>query len=239
MTRDIVAEEPAAAAAPKLFSPKAVLFDLDGTLVDSVPDLHAALNETLASYGEPPFTIEAVTEMVGAGVPTLIERAYARLGKDIDPASRDKAVERFGAIYEPRATELTTLMPGATGAINALAAKGFTLGVVTNKYAVATKTVLSHFGLLDHMSIVIGGDAGPSRKPAPDLILLACTELGIAPGEALFVGDSENDVRAAKAAGMPVAVLEGGYTTIPASELGADFVVARLDALLDHLSRAP
>ena len=213
------------------FSPKVVLFDLDGTLVDSVPDLHAALNETLGSYGEPPFTIEAVTEMVGAGVPTLIERAYARLGKDIDPASRDKAVERFGAIYEPRATELTTLMPGATGAVHTLGTQGLILGVVTNKFAVPTKTVLSHFGLLDQMRIVVGGDAGPRRKPAPDLILLACTELGIAPGEALFVGDSENDVEAAKAAGMPVVVLRGGYTMLSDEELGANAYVDRLDEI--------
>lgn len=214
---------------------KAVLFDLDGTLVDSVPDLHSALNETMASYGEPPFTIEAVTAMVGRGVPTLIERAYARLGKDIDPASRDKVVERFEAIYTPRATELTTLMPGATGLVAALTERGVPMGVVTNKFRAGTEIVLTHFGLADAMAVIVGGDAGPARKPAPDLLLLACQELKIEPGEGLYVGDSDNDVGAARAAGMPVVVLEGGYTTIPAADLGADHVVTRLDEILTLL----
>lgn len=239
MARDLVADAPAADAARKLFSPKAIFFDLDGTLVDSVPDLHATLNEVMASYGEPPFTIEAVTRMVGRGVPTLIERAFAQLGKDIDPASRDKAVARFEAIYKPRATELTTLMPGATGLINELVERGIPMGVVTNKFAEGTGIVLAHFGFADAMSVVVGGDAGPARKPAPDLILLACQKLAVAPGDCLYVGDSDNDVGAAKAAGMPVVILEGGYTTISATELGADLVVSRLDAILDHLSRAP
>lgn len=211
--------------------PQAVLFDLDGTLVDSAPDIHAALNETLASYGEPPFTLEAVTRMVGRGVPVLIERAWEGLGKSIDPAERDRVVDRFLAIYEPRATELTTLTAGASEATRALVDAGTPIGVVTNKPEAATREILSHFGLSELMQVVVGGDAGPAKKPEPGLLLLACERLGLAVDQVVFVGDSENDVAAAKAAGMAVVVLRGGYTSIAADDLGADAVVDRLDGL--------
>lgn len=211
--------------------PQAVLFDLDGTLVDSAPDIHAALNETLASYGEPPFTLEAVTRMVGRGVPVLIERTWDGLGKSIDPAERDRVVDRFLAIYEPRATELTTLTAGASEATRALVDAGTPIGVVTNKPEAATREILSHFGLSELMQVVVGGDAGPAKKPEPGLLLLACERLGLAGDQVVFVGDSENDVAAAKAAGMAVVVLRDGYTSIAADDLGADAVIARLDGL--------
>ena len=211
--------------------PQAVLFDLDGTLVDSAPDIHAALNETLASYGEPPFTLEAVTRMVGRGVPVLIERTWDGLGKSIDPAERDRVVDRFLAIYEPRATELTTLTAGASEATRALVDAGTPIGVVTNKPEAATREILSHFGLSELMQVVVGGDAGPAKKPEPGLLLLACERLGLAGDQVVFVGDSENDVTAAKAAGMAVVVLRGGYTSIAADDLGADAVIDRLDGL--------
>ena len=215
--------------------PKAILFDLDGTLVDSVPDIHAALNETLASYGEPPFTIEAVSTMVGGGMAVLVERAFAALDKPIDPASRDKFSERYLAIYSARATELTTLNAGASDTVRSLSARGFRLGTVTNKPAHEARLVLDYFGLSDSMEVVIGGDAGVALKPAPDLLLLACRELGIEPEDALFVGDSENDVGAARAAGMAVIALAGGYTALSSEALDADLVVERLDEIEGRL----
>lgn len=211
--------------------PKAVLFDLDGTLIDSAPDIHTALNETLASYGEPPFTLEAVTGMVGRGVPMLIERAYSALGKGIDPASRDKAVERFLAIYEPRSTELTTLTAGASEATRVLREQGVRLGVVTNKPEVATREILAHFGLLDLLDVIVGGDAGPPKKPEPGLLFLACERLELPVDDVVFVGDSENDVDAARAAGMRVVAVRGGYTSRAPETLGATALVDRLDAL--------
>lgn len=202
--------------------PKAVLFDLDGTLIDSAPDIHAALNQTLESYGEPPFTLEAVTRMIGAGVPKLIERAYAALDKELDPATRDRIVDRFIKIYEPRSTELTTLYAGASEVTRALRQEGRALGVVTNKPGHATEEILRHFGLFDLMDVVVGGDAGPPKKPEPGLLLLACEKLGLDPADVLFVGDSENDVKAAKAANIKVVVVVGGYTALSAEELAAD-----------------
>lgn len=216
--------------------PKAVLFDLDGTLIDSLPDIHAALNETLASYGEPPFMPDAVAAMVGAGVQALIERAYAALGKTIDPASRDKVVARYLSIYGARATELTTLNAGASDALRLLAEGGFLLGVVTNKPRAETDDILRHFGILDRMALVVGGDAGPRKKPAPDLLLFAAKELALEPADIVFVGDSENDVEAAKGAGIKVIALRGGYTTLGADALGADLVLDRLDEIPARLA---
>lgn len=207
---------------------KAVLFDLDGTLVDSVPDIHAALNETLASYGEPPFTVDEVAKMVGRGLPVTIERAWAKLDKTLDPASRDKIVARFRAIYTPRATELTTLNAGASDTTRRLAAEGIKLGVVTNKPLAETRIILDHFGLSDLMDVVLGGDEG-EKKPAPDLLLMACERLSTGVEETLFVGDSEYDVGAARAAGMTVLALAGGYTGHSPEALGADAVIQRLD----------
>lgn len=213
--------------------PKAVLFDLDGTLIDSAPDIHESLNLTMESVGEPPFTLPAVIGMIGGGVPKLIERAYSALGKDIDPATHEKVVARFLAIYNPRATELTTLNAGASDTTRSFAEAGMPIGVVTNKPEAETREILGYFGLLDLMDVIVGGDAGPAKKPAPGLLLLACERLGVDPKDALFVGDSENDVNAAKAADMSVVAVRGGYTAHGADALGADLVIDRLDALDD------
>ena len=120
---------------------------------------------------------------------------------------------------------------GASEASRALVDAGTPIGVVTNKPEAATREILSHFGLSELMQVVVGGDAGPAKKPEPGLLLLACERLGLAVDQVVFVGDSENDVAAAKAAGMAVVVLRGGYTSIAADDLGADAVVDRLDGL--------
>ncbi|KQT54970.1 phosphoglycolate phosphatase [Aureimonas sp. Leaf454] len=220
--------------------PRAILFDLDGTLIDSAPDIHESLNQTMESLGHPPFTLEAVIGMIGRGVPKLIERAHEALLIDLDAPTRDRIVDRFLKIYNPRATELTTLNAGASDTTRHFHEIGLPIGVVTNKPDAETREILQHFGVLDLMAVVVGGDAGPAKKPAPDLLFLACETLSIQPSEALFVGDSENDVEAAKAAGMRVVAVRGGYTRIGTDALGADLVIDRLDALADALgSLAP
>ncbi|SMC97355.1 phosphoglycolate phosphatase [Fulvimarina manganoxydans] len=215
--------------------PKAVLFDLDGTLIDSAPDIREALNETLAMEGVAPFDLQTVKHLVGGGVQVLIERAFRRRGLPLSPQDCERIAARFVATYEPRATKLTDLTPGAREAVDGVKALGAKTGVVTNKPEAATRAILAHYGLADPMDIVIGGDAGPKKKPAPDLLLLAAKQLGFDPAECLFVGDSENDVEAAKAAFMPVAALENGYTALASSDLGADILLSRVDDLLRHL----
>lgn len=211
--------------------PRAVLFDLDGTLVDSAPDIAEALNETLESYGHPPLAPEAVTKMIGRGVHMLVERAYAALGLEIDPATRSRVADRYVKIYEGRATRSTVLMAGVSDLLRDLGEKGVRIGVVTNKPDAATRNLLEHFRLLDLMAVVVGGDAGPALKPEPGLLIHACEALGIAPADAVFVGDSENDVAAARGAGMPIVAVAGGYTELTPEALGADVAIERLDEL--------
>ncbi|EAU42967.1 phosphoglycolate phosphatase [Fulvimarina pelagi HTCC2506] len=212
--------------------PKAVLFDLDGTLVDSAPDIREALNEAMAERSVAPFELSEVRTMVGGGVALLVERALARREHVLAERERAALVERFVALYEPRATRLTTLLPGAAEALQASRAHGAKTALVTNKPKAPALSILEHFAIARHFNLVVGGDAGPAKKPAPDLLLHAARELEVEIANCLFVGDSENDVTAAKAAGMAVAALRGGYTTLSIESLDPTH---RLD-LLSQLS---
>ncbi|MBZ9993947.1 phosphoglycolate phosphatase [Mesorhizobium sp. BH1-1-4] len=211
--------------------PRAVFFDLDGTLVDSAPDMAAAVNELMARYGLAPHSLEAVRGMIGHGVEKLIERAFAAhshaLGLEDQSASR----EQMNEIYGRHLTRLTTLRPGAGSALTAARKAGMRTGVVTNKPEGFSRIVLAHFGLSDELDVVIGGDAGHPKKPAPDMLLAACHACGCSSAQAVMVGDSLADVGAARAAGMRCIIVRGGYTELAAEALGADGVIDVLDQL--------
>lgn len=211
--------------------PRAILFDLDGTLIDSAPDLRASVNILLAGLGRPQLTLPRVRSMIGAGIPKLVERALAATGEPAEGEEFGRLVMEMMEIYASHLTVFTTLMPGARDAIEAALESGALLGVVTNKPQRPTEAILDHFRLAGDMAVVIGGDAGPPKKPAPDILLAALDRLGIDPGQALMVGDSAADVAAARAAGISVSVVRNGYATMPADELGADLVIDDLRRL--------
>ncbi|MER9793516.1 phosphoglycolate phosphatase [Mesorhizobium sp. M0213] len=211
-------------------SPKAILFDLDGTLVDSAPDIMAAVNELLAGRDLPPLRLDQVKSMIGGGIRKLVERAFATsgtplLGSAIEEANRDMA-----PIYRRHLTGRTRLMPGVREVLTHLHLSGIAMGVVTNKPQLAAREILLHFGLTDYLGAIVGGDAVTYLKPAPDALLLALDQLQVEPRDTLMVGDSSADVAAARAAGMAVILLRGGYSQIPVEELGADLVC---DSLFD------
>jgi phosphoglycolate phosphatase len=210
--------------------PGLVLLDLDGTLIDSVGDLHACINRVLGESGLAPLALPAVRAMIGNGVRKLVERAYAASGHALDEAALDARTERMLAIYGDHLTDHTTLMPGVELAVSALVARGIALGVVTNKPLAPTTAILGHFDLNGAMAVVIGGDSGVPRKPAADMLLLALERTGHAVRDAVMVGDSPADIDAARAAGMASVAVHGGYTTIAAERLGADRVI---DSLAD------
>ncbi|PZO74396.1 MAG: phosphoglycolate phosphatase [Mesorhizobium amorphae] len=214
----------------------AVLFDLDGTLVDSAPDLRAALNELLAGYDLPPVPLDAVKGMIGHGVRKLVERAFVHVGHPLDEAALDEEHERMLPIYERNLTGLTTAMPGTLEAMRALKNEGAKLAVVTNKPAQFTQAVLEHYGFLPLLDFWIGGDGGVAKKPAPDMLLRAVERLGSRPARAVMVGDSSADVISAHAGAIKAVIVEGGYTPEGAGNLGADAVIATMHELPGALS---
>lgn len=208
--------------------PQAILFDLDGTLIDSAPDIAAAVNELLALDGLPVQTVEAVRGMIGNGVRKLVERAYGASGRAIEGKGLDRAHDRMMGIYGKHLTRHTMLLPGALEMVMAYHRAGVKVGVVTNKPEGFTREILAHFGLDNLVAIVVGGDTGPARKPAPDMLEHALQAIGVTAARALMVGDSPADIGAAEAAQMASVAVRGGYTTVPADELGADRVISNL-----------
>jgi len=217
--------------------PQALLFDLDGTLVDSAPDLASAVNRLLTAEGLDPLSLDAVRGMVGNGVRKLVERAFAAHGRTLDAAGLDAMSARMTRVYGERLTDETVLMAGAAETVAAYARAGVRLAVVTNKPEALSRRILAHFGLDAAIPVVVGGDTCATRKPEPEMLHEACAALGVAASRALMVGDSAADVDAARAAGVACVALRGGYTRVPIDELGADIVIDGLAELPQAIER--
>lgn len=209
---------------------RAVLFDLDGTLIHSLPDLVAAVNRLLATEGRGPLDDDAVKSMVGDGAGTLVGRAFAASGglpgPDVAPYQ-----ERFLADYEPRSAENTVPWPGVVEALEALRAAGLQLAVCTNKPSRATAEVLDKLNLSRFFHLVVGADDTPAIKPDPAHILCILERLGVPAAAAVMVGDSANDILSARRAGVRSIALSFGYCHGPVEELGADRIVDGFDEL--------
>jgi phosphoglycolate phosphatase len=183
-----------------------VVFDLDGTLIDSAPDIHAAACRMLEAVGRPPVTLAQARGFVGRGAATFVARALAATG-GADAATQARALEAFHAAYHAQGATLTVVFPGAREALAALRDGGARVGLCTNKPEAVTLTALDELGLSPLFDAVVGAGALP-LKPAPDMLLACFDRLG---GRGLFVGDSETDAATAEAAGAPFALYEHGY----------------------------
>jgi phosphoglycolate phosphatase len=216
-----------------------LLFDLDGTLVDSVPDLTDALNRVLAERGYPPLSRSEVAPMVGDGVPALVERGFAARGGA--PAEAAAALPRYISIYEANATNLTRPYPGVRDTLSELRRRGYRTAVCTNQLQSATETVLDGLGLGALFDGVAGGDRYPVKKPDGGHLLRLIAELGGTAERAVMIGDSENDAAAAHAAAVPLIMMRYGYARVDPGTLGADAVLddfAELPPALDRLGLA-
>jgi phosphoglycolate phosphatase len=186
-----------------------VIFDLDGTLVDSVGDLHAAVARTLADEGADPLPIGQVRSFIGNGIPMLVERVMEARGESPDPERHADLLARFMAHYRVASTDLTTAFPGVGEALTELIAAGAHLGVCTNKPAGLSRDILAGLKLDHAFEVVIGGDSLPERKPHPEPLLAAVRTLGGKP--AVYVGDSEVDAETSAAAELPFVLFTKGY----------------------------
>jgi phosphoglycolate phosphatase len=202
---------------------RAVLFDLDGTLVDSAQDLAETLNGLLAEEGLAGIGLDDVKSMIGDGVGKLMERGLAAAGGN--PSLAPALLPRFLKLYEARAARHTRLYPGCVEALTSLAEKGLRLGLVTNKPYNATLEILDALDLARYFGAVVCGDTLPERKPHPAPLRLAAARLGTAPRETVMVGDNHHDIDAARAAGMAAIAIRWGYAHLPHEELGADRTV--------------
>lgn len=201
----------------------AIIFDLDGTLVDSVPDIHAAVNRMLADIGHVAMDMALVRSFIGNGVPALISKVMAEKGESPDDAILHAARENsFMQHYLAAPAELGGPFPGVVDALNELTAAGHQLGVCTNKPVEPARAILRDLGLANLLPVVIGGDSLSVRKPDPAPLLAAAEALRSQP--ALYVGDSEVDVETALKAGVPFLLFSGGYRKTPTEELSKDGV---------------
>ncbi len=215
---------------------KAILFDLDGTLVDSAPDLHVAANKLLAEENRRDVTLAEITMMIGDGVPKLVERAFEATGEPIPEGGLDSLATRYLEFYEPHSADLTVPFPGGIECLIDLKERGYKLAVCTNKPYGATLEILESLGLLQSLSAVIGGDSLPGiKKPDPRHLQAALQKLEVSADEAIMVGDNANDVNAARGASLPVIVCRFGYTKGPAEELGGDLIIDHFDDLGDAI----
>lgn len=186
---------------------KAVIFDLDGTLLDTLGDLTGAVNHALEAYGLPTHTEAEVRTYVGDGVKELIARSCP---PDTDEASRQAVLEAYLPHYAAHNMDKTAPYPGVMELLADLKAAGYRLGVVSNKHAAGVATLTAHyFG--DRLDIAVGGDGTRPLKPAPDNLLYAMEQMGVDPENVWYVGDSVQDVRTAHAAGVKVVAVTWGF----------------------------
>jgi len=217
-----------------------LVFDLDGTLVDSAPDLCASLNEVLRARNHGPLTVAEIKPMVGDGVPLLVARAFAARGGTADEAAA--ALPEYTKIYEANATRSSRPYPGVPETLALLRRHGYRTAICTNKLQRASEIMVRDLGLAPLFDGIAGGDRFPVRKPDAGHLLRLIETLGGDRERAMMIGDSENDAAVGHAAQVPVVLMSYGYARHDPATLGAARVLDRFDQLpaaLEELGLAP
>jgi len=209
-------------------TPPTIVFDLDGTLVDSAPDLHAALNLVLDEGGFKQVPFESMRNLVGNGARVMIERGVTMEGGRLTQTALDQMLARFLVHYEAHLADGTRPFPGAKEMLDALRDSGALLAVCTNKYEGFSVKILEALGLAHYFKVIAGSDTFPVRKPDAGHLLGTISRSGGHSSSAVMIGDSRTDIATARAANVPVIAVTFGYSDIPAAELGADRVVESL-----------
>jgi phosphoglycolate phosphatase len=213
---------------------KMVMIDLDGTLIDTLPDLAAAANRMLADMGRPAWDMTHYRTWIGNGVPRFVKRALTGdMLAEPNPRPFEQALALFGRHYGAAVSELSHPYPGAVEALERLKVQGFSLACITNKAKAFTLPLLMNLDLYNYFQLVLSGDSLPTQKPDPLPLRHACEHFGIDSAHGVLVGDSSNDVQAARAAGMPVICVTYGYNH------GHDIRQFLPDAVVDSLTDVP
>ncbi len=212
---------------------RAVAIDLDGTMLDTIEDLAAAVNHTLSELRLPNLDLELVRTFVGKGIANLVERSLrAALGRDPDAALISRAMPVYESNYARVNGDTTTIYAGVREGLDALAAAGLPLACITNKSSRFTAPLLDRIGFARYFSVVVCGDTLPRKKPDPMPLTHAAQCMQVVPAEMLMIGDSINDAQAARAAGCPVFCVTYGYNE------GHDVRSLDVDAIVPSLTEA-
>jgi phosphoglycolate phosphatase len=210
----------------------AVVFDLDGTVADTAQDIHASLVAALAGKGLPPVDLESTRLMIGGGPQLLVERALNRLGINTDARLVTNLVDAFHDDYLANGDRHARLYDGAESALRQLHAMGMRIGLCSNKPDDLCRMLTRSFDIDRYIDETLGSTPGMPKKPDPAPLLAIVERLGVTPRDTLYVGDSDADVKAARAAGIPVMLVSYGYTLRPAGQLGSDGVIDSLAELV-------
>ena len=218
---------------PPMTPIRSVTIDLDGTLLDTVPDLAAAANGMMRELGRPEFPLDVVASFVGRGIPKLVERCLP----DLDAAAVAQAQDIFRRHYAIENGRRSTLFPGVLEGLQAFRAAGLPMAVITNKAATFTEPLLLATALAPWFGFAVSGDSLPEKKPHPMPLLHACERMGTRPAENLHIGDSRHDAAAARAAGCPVFIVPYGYNEgDDVQEIDCDAIVASLAEAATRIS---
>ncbi|MBI3593078.1 MAG: HAD-IA family hydrolase [Nitrospirae bacterium] len=210
---------------------KLIIFDLDGTLVDSSIDITNAINHALEPYNVPTVTVQGTITLVGEGITRLIEKLIEKEGISAD---RDSLVKRFLDHYSAHLVDNTTVYPGVAETLAEL--NGYKKAVISNKREALSAETLEKLGLAQYLDLIVGSDTTPERKPSPVPILHVLSKLDIKPEDAVIVGDSNFDIEAGRAAGIKTIAVTYGYRLREILQ-GADFIIDRMPELTDILRR--
>lgn len=214
----------------------AIVFDLDGTLADTAADIREALVRALESEDLPPVDVKSVRLMIGGGPRLLVERALHRLHVDTDDALVERLTSAFHTGYLQQGNHLSTLFDGVEATLQTLHTSGVRIGLCSNKPDDLCRMLVTSFALDSYFDEILGSGGELPRKPDPAPLLRVIERLGSTPGDTLYVGDSETDVTTARNAGVTVMLVEHGYTSRAASQLGADAVI---DSVADLVRPGP
>ncbi len=215
--------------------PAAVIWDLDGTLIDSAPDICRALNAVLAESGLAALDEAPVRAMIGDGALKLVERGFTAAGVNLDEGSLKDKLDNFMQHYATDPSGRTELFPGAMAALDALSSAGCLQAICTNKPEEISRAVLRDFGIEGHFGAIVGGDSTSRRKPDPLPLSTCLHTIGVSASRAVMIGDSAVDSATARALAMPVGLVTHGYARTDVTTIDADFLVDDLSTLIDLL----